>query len=231
MPALTLLLGLACCAMTMSALTGPTLAQSARAGDGWPIHWRWSNFRQACAGDCALAIYAGRVVHTDMTDIFGVDDFTAPWDWQYGDAGLIAGTMSRRFMSIGTWVDFEIEAGVGQRFGSMHETEFWGAIYARWVAFPWNHWLRTTIAVSSGLNWATGISDLERQRSGNHEGSRLLHFLSPEITFALPSRPDVELLFRFHHRSGGKDIVGPVAIFNNVNGAAHYATVGIRWRY
>ena len=29
-----------------------------------------------------------------------------------------------------------------------------------------------------------------------------MHFFSPEVTFALPSRPDVELLFRFHHRSG-----------------------------
>jgi len=206
-------------------------ASPARADGVFPLYWRWSSLSQPCRGDCAVALYGGRHVSTHMTSAFGIDNYTPINRWEYGDGGLIAGTVSRRFASIGSYVDFELEGGIGQRFGNMDQTEFWGAIFVRWVAFPWNHYLRTTIAASTGLNYATGISDFERERSGNNEGSRLLHFLSPEITFALPSRPDIELLLRFHHRSGGRDIFGPIDLFNGVNGGAHYGTVGLRYRF
>ena len=45
-------------------------------------------------------------------------------------------------------------------------------------------------------------------------------FFAPEITFALPSRPNVELLLRFHHRSGVFGLV------SDAWGGAQYATVG-----
>lgn len=203
----------------------------ARAEGAFPFYWRWSALDAPCRNDCAVAFYGGRHITTHMTAAFGFDNFKPPHQWEYGDGGLVAGTMSRRFASIGRYVDFEAEIGVGQRFGNMSETEFWGAVFVRWVAFPWNHYLRTTIAASTGLNYATGISDFERERSGNNEGSRLLHFLSPEITFALPDTPNIELLLRFHHRSGGRDIFGPIDLFNGVNGGAHYGTVGLRYRF
>jgi hypothetical protein len=52
-----------------------------------------------------------------------------------------------------------------------------------------------------------------------------MHFFSPEITFALPSRPDIELLFRFHHRSGVFGLV------NDAFGGSQYGTVGLRLRF
>jgi hypothetical protein len=197
----------------------------------WPFYWRWSHLAQPCAGDCAVAIYAGRLVETPMADIFGIDDFTPVWNWEYGKSGIVAGTVSRRFASFGPWMDFEIEGGIGKRFGDQKEGEIWGAIFARWIWFPWNHYLRTTVAVSTGLDWATGISEWERDRSGNREGSRLLHFLSPEITFADPGRPDLEFLIRLQHRSGGNTIIGPIDLFNKTGGGAQYLTAGIRWRF
>jgi hypothetical protein len=51
-----------------------------------------------------------------------------------------------------------------------------------------------------------------------------MHFFAPEIAFALPRRPEAELMFRFHHRSGVFGLV------SEAWGAAQYGTVGLRLR-
>ena len=52
-----------------------------------------------------------------------------------------------------------------------------------------------------------------------------MHFFSPEVTFALPSRPEVELLFRMHHRSGVFGVV------SDAWGGAQYGAIGLRVRF
>ena len=52
-----------------------------------------------------------------------------------------------------------------------------------------------------------------------------MHFFSPEVTFALPSHPGTELVFRMHHRSGVFGLV------SDAWGGAQYATVGLRIRF
>lgn len=54
---------------------------------------------------------------------------------------------------------------------------------------------------------------------------------SPEITFALPQDPPWELVARLHHRSGMRILLGDVALFNGVDGGAHFMTLGVRWRF
>ena len=74
------------------------------------------------------------------------------------------------------------------------------------TGFPGDHvhWSPCVAALRLGLNYASGISDGRSQdRARRRQGQPLMHFFSPEITFALPSRArNIELLFRFHHRSG-----------------------------
>ncbi len=102
----------------------------------------------------------------------------------------------------------------------MHATEVWGALYFRWHAFPWNDVVRTTAVISTGLNYASRIEERERRRDAwGHGGAHLLHYLAPELTFALPERQDWELVFRYHHRSGGGAIFGDTLLFNGVTGA------------
>lgn len=192
---------------------------------GTTFDWRWNAVDQACDGDCSFTIYGGRHVDTAMTDIF-LTEFVPPWDWRYGDSGIVAATVGRRVARLFDRVDLEPEIGVAQRFGDQTETEVWMALYARWTEFPWNDYVRTTVGISTGLNYASGISEVERERAQNDgKGSRLLHFLAPEITFAMPDHPDTELVFRFHHRSG---IYG---LIDGVDGGAQYATVGLRFRW
>ena len=103
------------------------------------------------------------------------------------DSYFIAGSFSRTFAEIGPYLSYEIEAGAGQRLGSLHEEEVWLALYARWKYFPWNDYVRTTAAVSTGVDYASAIPQYEVYYSGNNQGNRLLHYISPEVTFGLPS--------------------------------------------
>lgn len=195
--------------------------------------------RDFCSGQCAVHVYGGAATTTSMTSMFALDDvatfapekFVPPWDWDFTGSGLIAGALSRRLLTIASVIEFEGEVGIGQRFGHMHETEFWAALYARWTWFPWNHILRTSIATSTGLSFATGVPWAERERDDRRRGSKLLHFFSPEIALGLPSHPAWDLVARIHHRSGARILFGDTALFHGVDGGTHFATLGIRYRF
>lgn len=184
--------------------------------------WHWREAFQPCQGDCALMAFAGITVETRMEPIFfkGIP----PWSWDYGKGGIAGATASRRIVTFFDILDVEAEVGFGQRFGDMHEAEFWGAVFVRYSYFPWNNWLYTTIAASTGLNYATGISPYEKLVAGPKQpgGSNLMHYFAPEVTFALPDHKDRQLVIRMHHRSGGYGIV------SSAYSGAQYLTVGLR---
>jgi len=187
---------------------------------------------RACSGECGFQIYAGKFVDDSMKSMFGLEGFTPIWEWQWADSGIIAAAVSRPIVSLKDYAEIEGEIGVAKRFGQATSPEVWAALFFKWKWFPWNNFVKTTIGISTGLNYAFKLDHLEVVQAGNGEGSKLLHFLTPEIAFSLPSRPDLELVFRFHHRSGGKDfLLGDTKIFNSTAGGAQYATVGLRVRF
>jgi len=83
----------------------------------------------------------------------------------------------------------------------------------------------TTFALSTGLNWASEVTDIEAERAHDGQGSQLMHYFAPELTFAAPSNPNLELVLRMHHRSGVFGLV------SDAWGGAQYATVGLRVRF
>jgi len=216
------------------ALSLPTAARSqtsqqlppadapAIAGDPSWLVWHTDDFFASCEGECSVALYGGREIRTQMTSAFLIRNPVAPWNWQAGDAEDLAGAFSRRFATLFGALDLEAEAGIEQRFGNMHATVGWLAVDFRWTDFPWNRYLATTIALADGPSYASQIDEEERLRSGDNRGSNLLNFFSPEITFALPDRPDDQLMLRFQHRSG---IFG---LINGVEGGSSFAVIGYR---
>lgn len=149
-----------------------------------------------------------------------------PWSGDYGSDYLVAAALSRRFLH---WhhLWLEAEAGTGFRF-PVNSPEDWLALYLRYTNLPWNRYIYSTIAINTGVSIVGIVSDDEK-RSGRHhhtpEGARLLHYLGPEITFALPSNHNQELVFRIHHRSG---VFG---FFGGVWGASNVVTLGLRYRF
>jgi len=200
----------------------------------------------ACDGDCAIHVFTGRQTSVSMpralglqnpiTDGWGFQPIQPIWDWPWEDSGFVGIAASRRLLSVGFLgledaLQLEGEVGFGQRVGSQTEIEVWGALYARWTRFPWEKVVRTTVGISTGLNWASGISAFEVTESSNDEGSQLLHYLSPEITFALPDEPENELVIRLHHRSGGGPLFGADGIFNGTWAGSQFLNIGMRYRF
>lgn len=176
-----------------------------------------------CAEDCAVSVYGGLYVEDSMEAVL-VTNPRAPWSWEFSDDYIIALAASRRVGRV-LGLDLEPEIGVARRSGRQSDAEIWAALFLRYRGFPWDGIVTTSVAASTGLNYASGISEVERDRARDDQGSRWMHFFSPEITLALPERPEVELLVRFHHRSGVYGLI------SEARGGAQYLTTGLRWRF
>ena len=122
--------------------------------------FRFYDLLSPCSGGCLLTAAFGRYVETSMTDIF-FDPKPLPWDWDYGDINFASITFGRKFADYGHLISLEPEVGAGKRFGDADEYEFWGALYLRWNPFFWDHIIDTSIAVSTGVSYASENNELE----------------------------------------------------------------------
>lgn len=178
-----------------------------------------------CGGRCGIMLFGGREVDTGLEHIASTFDWWPP-AWRYGHSNFIG--VAGNYTLASFWKQrflIEPELGIGKRFGDQHQWETWAAVYLRYTWFPWNDYLYTTFAINTGLSYASSISEDEVRRSGRNKGSRLMHYLGPEITFALPSDISKEIVIRLHHRSGAYGVV------SKADGGAQYLTIGFRDRF
>lgn len=202
----------------------PFSAVAIVAAVGSAVAWTPSELVEPCRGDCAVAVYSGRQLLDGLEEVL-LTQPQFPTGWSYDDEQFVGVALSRRAGTVLSRVDLEPELGFGQRFGVQDEWEAWGALYFRYRGFPWDDFLTTTVALSTGLNYASDVSEIESEKARRGNGDRVMHFFSPEVTFALPRYPDTELLFRIHHRSGVFGLV------SEAFGGMQYATFGLRVRY
>lgn len=186
------------------------------------IDWNGADFFGPCQGDCSVTLSGGRQITTAMTRIMLIHNAVPPWQWHWGDAGIVDGEFSRRLVTFWHALDIEPQLGIGKRFGDMQAVEFWGALAFRWTAFPWNDYVKTTIAISEGISLATQVDTVERDANPNRAGSVFLNYFSPEITFALPNYSRYELVLSIHHRSGLYGLI------DHVNAGSQFGTMGVR---
>jgi hypothetical protein len=99
-----------------------------------------------------------------------------------------------------------------------------GNIYLifRWVNFPWNKYLVTSLAAAEGISYASHVPQVE-QGITSTDSRRLLNYLMFEATFATPSHPEFEIVARIHHRSVAYGLFG--------DGNCGSNTIGIGFRY
>ena len=182
------------------------------------VSLRFYDLLSPCSGDCQVTAAFGRYVDTAMSDIF-FDPNLAPWDWTYGDIHFASLTFGRKVADYGHYVSFEPEVGVGKRFGDADEIEIWGALYLRWNAFVWDHIVDTSVAVSTGVSYASESNEREEDRVRGD--ASLLHYFSPEITLAPPDQNLASFVIRLHHRSGAGGLFGE-------SGGFQYLMFGLR---
>ncbi len=164
-----------------------------------------------------VMVFGGRLSSEPMDQVLLFSD-------EYEDTGFIGAAAGYEFYR-NSLFSFEAEAGAGAMFGDSNGPQVWGALYARWHNFPWNETIRTSVAVSTGLNYTIKRMDYEARSAAPDPNRKLLHYFSPEVTFALPSHPDTELVFRMHHRSS---VYG---LFDCRRCGSDTPTLGIRHRF
>ena len=122
-----------------------------------------------------------------------------------------AGAAVNRRIREGRFIDVEVEAGGGYQFSDSSDNDsaqIWAALYFRYSRFPWNRFIYTTVAISTGLNYSFNKTRFEEEEDRKNGTSKLLHYLSPEITFAHPDHKQWEGVLRLHHRSGVYGLFG-----------------------
>ena len=220
MPPLRQFLRLALLLLALSSLTPAALAQSSTS-QGMSVADRAREL--ADARPWAGMVFAGSsVADGKLRDIA-----VAPWTGSWGDDTLLGGAAGYRLARFWRFFMLDAELGGAYRFGDTEGGEFWAAAYVRYDGFPWTNYLYTTFGLSMGPNYVTRLPQVERGTDAQPETntSKFLNFFSPEITFALPSRPDREIAIRYMHRSG---IFGT---FNGVWEGANSLIVGFRMRF
>jgi hypothetical protein len=169
--------------------------------------------------DNGVSIFAGIYSSDVFTDIV-----TSPWDTRTENIYLVTLSYNRRLTTIFRHLDIEVEGGVGRRFGDNDSVEAYAALALRWTAFPWNDHVRTTFAVYPiGPSYVADLSPSEVSKDGR--SANWLNYFAIELTLASPSLPQLEVLFRLHHRSGAFG-----AINGSTNGA-DFLSVGARYRF
>lgn len=204
-------------------LSGAFADQAAATSDANPaptssVVWYDDNFFTECDGNCAVTVFGGPELRTHMYNL--LFHATPVWDYRYGNADVVGGAISRRLLTLWDSLDIETEFGVAKRFGDVHAEEAWLSLYFRWTRFPWNQYLRTSVALTTGPSVAVDLP----ARAHN---AVILEFFSPQITFALPQYPQYELMVQLHHRSDFVD----TGTRNTPDPNWQYMTIGLRYRF
>ncbi len=141
------------------------------------------------------------------------------------DSYLTALASTRKMASYGNKIDLELEGQIVKHFRGQEHWEFNGLGAARWLPFPWDHYLDTSFAFGAGLSVATEIPDVEEERRGDDQTQEVLAYLMLELELALPDSQSWSAVTRIHHRSGA------FGLFNGVTGASNALAFGIKYRF
>ena len=157
----------------------------------------------------------------------------------YYDNYIVGAAYQRRFRELGSGFVLGGEIGVADRFGHYavccniqtvtssdirHSGELWFGPTIRYESFVLFDQLRITPGLTAGFSLTTNSIGIERGRelSGNGNG-RFLGYLGTELAFSSVSMPNLELVFRLHHRSGALRLLGNMMEGYNAN------VVGLRY--
>lgn len=176
-------------------------------------------FMPQCLASDYLTLYLGKYSDDRLGDVL----LSKPV--AYANSYLAVAAWSRAFELNSPAHQWEVEVQAGKHLRSQHHSEFNLLALYRWQRFPWQHRLKTTVAIGDGLSYATAIPPLEASSTTNVGATRLLNYILVETTFAPPSVTDWSLVVRVHHRSG---VYG---LFDDVEGGSNVLAAGIKFRY
>ncbi len=145
------------------------------------------------------------------------------------DTDIVALHVGRKLIeSAGGWpVDLAGFVGVQRQLEKGLQPDFYSFmafLKAYYYGFPWDRYLRTRIALGSGLSYSERIMEMEQHDQGRRgRGTwKLLNYLDPSIDFRVAR--DTWLGIGVSHRSGA---FGKSLLFGNVNGGSNFIYVSV----
>ena len=139
------------------------------------------------------------------------------------DASLLVLALSREFYTYRDYFNLGFEGQVGKQFQEQHHWEFNFLGTIRWLKFPWDHYLDTSLAAGAGFSYATAEPEIELKNRGNV--SKFLGYLMFEAAFSPPPLPRWDVFARIHHRSGAGGTIG------GVKGGSNAYGIGLRYKF
>ena len=117
--------------------------------------------------------------------------------------------------------------GAQRHLEKSYQEDFWSVMAffkAYWYGFPWDKYVRTRVAIGSGLSYSEQISTMELRDQAKHDRGnwKLLNYMDPSIDFRVGK--ETYLGVGVSHRSGE---FGKSQFFGNVNGGSNYIYVSI----
>ena len=162
----------------------------------------------------AVTLLGGQYSGSTLLELGGKFDFKDSYT-----AGL---SVSYQFVDWGPHMRWELEGQMLKHVGEQEHVELAASINARWITFPWNRYLDTSVAFGGGLSMASEVPVLEKRDPDNSQAATLLHYLVIEAAVGLPSS-NWSLVARVHHRSG---IFG---LFSH--SGSNVLALGLRYRF
>ncbi len=116
----------------------------------------------------------------------------------------------------GKYLSLEGEGIFAEHFGGFGEyAELVAAVNLRYHYFPWDRYVKTTVAVGDGPSWTA--------KTIGNENRTFMNFLSFEITLSPPVVRQLAFVAKLHHRSGGDEWL------HLAKGESNFYTFGLRY--
>jgi hypothetical protein len=147
----------------------------------------------------AITVYGVRLTPDSLGDTLSLHA-------HYMDSFLLAVALSRKVFSFERYMDIEAEGQAVKHFGVQNHLEFNGLLALRWLVFPFDRLIDTSIAVGAGLSYASKTPALEA--IGVSYTPKLLGYLMFEIALTYPKFSRWSFVTRLHHRSGANGLFG-----------------------
>ncbi|MGH7403489.1 MAG: hypothetical protein ACREKQ_13740 [Candidatus Rokuibacteriota bacterium] len=162
----------------------------------------------------AVTLLGGQYSGSKLLELGGKVDFEDSYT-----AGL---SLSYQFVDWGPHMRWELEGQALKHFGEQEHVELASSINVRWITFPWDRHLDTSVAIGGGLSVTSEVPVLEKRDPDNTEAATLLHYFLIEAAVGLPNS-SWSIVGRVHHRSG---IFG---LFSH--SGSNVLSAGVRYRF
>jgi len=163
-----------------------------------------------------MGLYGGQATSSSIKEIYTLEAETA-------DSSIAAFFLGKEMGSYGNFFSSEMEGQIVKHTGDQDHWEFNGVFTLRWLPFPWDNTIDTSLAVGLGLSYATEKPLIEVEK--NEESDELLAYLMIELDFDLPEQSNWSIFGRLHHRSGAW------GVFDGVHGGSNILCAGLKYTF